>query len=146
MQKIIEYLISQPLPELIAYVIVIGMLISVTFVKFVMRKEVLPDLRGKDGRWQIIELSAVLWWLIFPTVIAVSLLGIDVATGVWSSLDTIYMINVGGKIYINHLLTKSQSNTNVNSSIGEVPNSHSSNSLNGGGDDLSGEGIDTKMP
>jgi hypothetical protein len=96
----IRQYITEHLSELIAYGIIFYMLVSVTWVKLFLREEVMADLRGPDKQWQIIELSAVMWWLIFPSVIAASMLGVDVPTGVWTSLDTVYGVNILGKAYL----------------------------------------------
>lgn len=56
------------------------------------------DLRGKDLHWQFIELSGIVWLVLFPVVIVASMFGIQVQSGVWASMDAIYFMNLGGKI------------------------------------------------
>jgi len=88
------------LPVFIGYILALMNPIIIYIIYFRHRKEVMQDLRGKDGRWQPMELSAVTWLIIFPTLIACDLLGVHAHPLVWSSMDVIYLVNVGGKAYI----------------------------------------------
>lgn len=85
-------------PLLLAYSICIACLVQLFFIFFVERVNIITDLRGKDKMWQFLELSGLAWLVIFPTVVVVSLFGIEVQTGVWGSLDAVYFMNLGGKI------------------------------------------------
>jgi amino acid transporter len=94
MEEIIK---NTPTPILIGYVIAIISLLQ--FFVFVIwkRNEVLPDLRGKDKIWQFIELSGIVWLLIFPPMVMASGLGLDFPTGAWTTMDVVYFINILGK-------------------------------------------------
>lgn len=61
------------------------------------RHEIIPDLRGRDKMWQFIELSGVVWLILFPGLVVCSLYGLDVSAGVWSTMDAVYFINILGR-------------------------------------------------
>lgn len=94
------------IPKLLAYALCIVSLLHLFIIFFSERKTINVDLRGKDKIWQLVELSGIVWLVMFPIVIVVSLLGIQVQTGVWISLDTIYFMNLGGKLGQQWLSTK----------------------------------------
>jgi len=85
-------------PRLLAYVICIACLVQLFFIFYLERKDIVIGLKGKDLMWQFLELSGVAWLVLFPTVVIVSLLGVDVPVGAWTSMDAVYFMNLGGKI------------------------------------------------
>lgn len=89
----IGYILSNQ--QLIGYGIACGCLIQI-FIFFV-RNRVLPDLRGKDRSWQFLEVSGVVWLYLFPALAVSSLFGLEVPTGVWSTMDIVYFINILGR-------------------------------------------------
>ncbi len=90
--------LSQNVPVLIGYVISIICLIQIFVIFFSERKNIILDLRGRDKIWQFIELSSIVWLTLFPCVVVASLLGVHVDMGVWTTMDAIYFMNLGGKI------------------------------------------------
>ena len=97
---------NETLPIFIGYFLAILSLIVIYFLYFYKKEEVLPDLRGKDKMWQIIELSSIVWLILMPMLVVCDLLGIHATTPVWVSMDTIYLISVGGKLGFKHLENK----------------------------------------
>lgn len=81
--------------KLVGYAISVALLIQLAV--FFARHHVLPDLRGKDKTWQFIEISGVIWLYLFPGLAVVSLFGLDVPTGVWSTMDIVYFVNIMGR-------------------------------------------------
>lgn len=86
------------IPLLLAYGICLISLIQLFAIFFSDRRTIREDLRGKDKMWQFLELSGIVWLVLFPCIVACSLLGAKVDTAVWVSMDTIYFMNLGGKM------------------------------------------------
>lgn len=86
------------IPKLLAYTICLVSLVHLFFIFFLQRETISVDLRGKDKMWQFVELAGVVWLVLFPCVMVCSLLGIEVQTGAWATLDAIFFMNLGGKI------------------------------------------------
>lgn len=93
-----KFLVDTPVPLLVGYALALFSLGVLYSMMFLHRKTVLADLRGKDLMWQILELSAIIWMILMPTMVVCDLLGVHASTAVWTSMDAIYLINVGGKI------------------------------------------------
>lgn len=91
------------LPILTGYILAILSLGIIYWLYFSKRTEVLPDLRGKDKTWQIIELASIIWLILMPMLVVCDLLGVVANTQVWASLDAIYFISVGGKMGLKYL-------------------------------------------
>lgn len=104
------------IPKLLAFVICIVSLVQLFIIFFIDRKVIKEDLRGKDKMWQFLELSGVVWLVLFPVVVICSLLGLEVATGVWASMDVIYFMNLGGKLS-NKWLDNKQTKSNKDEQI-----------------------------
>ncbi len=94
------------LPIFLGYILAILSLGMIYWLYYVKREEVLPDLRGKDKIWQIIELSSVAWLILMPMMVVCDLLGVHASTTVWTSMDTIYLISVGGKMGFKYMENK----------------------------------------
>lgn len=93
-----KFLIETPVPLLIGYSLALFSLGALYSMMFLHRRNVLADLRGKDMTWQILELSAIVWMVLMPTMVVCDLLGLHATTEAWTSMDAIYLINVGGKV------------------------------------------------
>lgn len=100
------------LPILIGYNLAILSLFIIYWLYFVKRNEVLPDLRGKDKMWQIIELASVAWLILMPTLVICDLLKVVASPSVWVSMDTIFLIAVGGKMGFKYLEDKNAKKDN----------------------------------
>lgn len=72
-------------------------LIQIWFILWVKRDEFFTGLKGKDGRWQFVELVGIAWLTLFPTVIVIALLRKD--TEVWAAMEVVLFIAVAGKSY-----------------------------------------------
>lgn len=90
--------ITNDIPLFLAYLICIACLVQLFIIFFVHRKTIMVDLRGKDLHWQFIELSGIVWLVLFPVVVVSSMFGLQIQTGVWASMDAVYFMNLGGKI------------------------------------------------
>lgn len=99
--------LSQNVPVLVGYLICIVCLVQIFAIFFSERKNIVLDLRGKDKIWQFIELSGIIWLVLFPCTVIASLLGVHVDIGVWTTMDAIYFMNLGGKISQKWIDTKS---------------------------------------
>jgi len=93
-----KFLVDTPAPLLVGYALALFSLGALYSMMFLHRKNVLADLRGKDLTWQILELSAIIWMVLMPMMVVCDLLGVHASTAVWTSMDAIYLINVGGKV------------------------------------------------
>lgn len=98
------------IPKLLAYAICIACLVQLFTIFFIHRKNIIEDLRGKDHMWQFIELSGIAWLVLFPCIVICSVLGVAIETGLWASMDTIYFMNLGGKIGYKWLENKKSNN------------------------------------
>lgn len=108
----------QNAPLLLAYAICIACLVQLFFIFFIERKDIRVGLKGADKMWQFLELSGIAWLVLFPTTVICSIIitmaGLDVQIdmGVWTTLDAVYFINVGGKGYYKSLDRRSNENKN----------------------------------
>jgi len=91
------------LPIITGYTLAILSLGIIYWLYFYKRHEVMPDLRGKDKTWQIIELASIIWLILLPMLVVCDLLGVEANTQVWASMDAIYFISVGGKMGMHYL-------------------------------------------
>jgi amino acid transporter len=92
-----EYLNTLNFSQLVGHLIAVIVLLQFFIFILWKRNEVLPDLRGKDKTWQFIELSGIVWLLIFPPMVITSGMGIDYPSGAWATMDIVYFINILGK-------------------------------------------------
>jgi amino acid transporter len=84
---------------------------------FFKRREFLSDLRGSDKRWQLVEYAAIVWAILFPTVVICDIFGIKINAEVWLSLDSLFIANLSKKSfdkYVEHKYSK-QSNSEESS-------------------------------
>ena len=91
-----ELLHNAPLSA--AYMICIAGLVQLFVIFFLQRNHIVADLRGKDLKWQFLELTGLMWLVIFPTTFIAATLGAHVSSDQWSALEAVYFMNVGGKI------------------------------------------------
>lgn len=94
------------LPIVIGYILSVVSLGIIYYFYYYKRNEVLPDLRGIDKQWQVIELASLIWLVLLPLLVVCDLLGIHASTPVWASMDAIYFISVGGKVGMKYLESK----------------------------------------
>ena len=95
-----DFLMSE-LPRLIGYGICIGCFFFICYVSITRGTQVLDDLRGKDKIWQFIEVAAAMWIILFPVVVLLDALGVQISGHAWASLDAIFLMLVGGKVMLN---------------------------------------------
>lgn len=88
----------QDIPKLLAYFLCIICLVQLFFIFFIQREDIMKGLKGKDKMWQFLELSGIVWLVLFPIVVVCSLLGIAVESYLWTTLDAVYFMNLGGKM------------------------------------------------
>lgn len=87
----------------------LGVASVIIWLYILLRKEghmVLDHLKGEDGKWQIIELSGMMWLVIMPCMVVADLLGAHLTAIVWAAMDTVYLINIGGKAYLENIKNK----------------------------------------
>lgn len=87
----------------LGHIIAIVCLVQIYIIYYVKRKEFFTDLRGKDTMWQLVEISAISWYILFPTLVVCSLLGVNVEGTVWGVMDSVYLFNLGAKRYDKYL-------------------------------------------
>ncbi len=92
----LEQLINDT-PKLLAYVITIAALCQLFYVFFSQRHDINTGLKGKDRMWQFIELSGIMWLILFPVAVVSSLFGQPVSNETWTALELVYFMNLGGK-------------------------------------------------
>jgi hypothetical protein len=93
-----KFLDGSSLPIVLGYGLAVFSLIMLYLMMFVHKNHVLEDLRGPDKMWQFIELTAIIWMILMPMMVVCDLLGVHATNSVWTSMDAIYLINVGGKV------------------------------------------------
>jgi TRAP-type uncharacterized transport system fused permease subunit len=93
-----HFFMSTPIPVISGYVLAVFSLVVLYTMYYINRKQVLTDLRGKDLLWQFVELTAIVWLILLPVMVVCDLLGVHASAAVWTSMDAIYLINVGGKV------------------------------------------------
>lgn len=96
---------SQIVGVYIGYIIGIYSLLLLFIIYFKERKNIITDLRGKDLIWQLRELSAIGWLILFPSLAVCDMLGYKADSQVWWSLDLCYMANLGSK-NLDHFIDK----------------------------------------
>ena len=115
---------NEHIPLLIGYLLAILSIVALYTIMFVGRKRVLDDLRGKDKMWQFVELTAIIWMILMPTMVICDLLGVHASTYVWTSMDAIYLINVGGKVTSKYFESRKGDSSNSAASSTEDPASN----------------------
>lgn len=97
MIKFIENILETGgLSQLVAYVLVVISLGQIYFLFY--KKSILKDLRGDDTKWQFLEVSGIVWIILFPAIVLSSLFSDKhYPPEVWTTMDIIYLINVLGK-------------------------------------------------
>ena len=103
------------LPHKIAYILAILAIIQLFFVFFFNRKDIMHDLRGKDMMWQFLELSGIVWLVVFPVVVVVDILGVEIHSHTWTALELVYFMNLGAKAshkYIDQKFNKKENDIN----------------------------------
>lgn len=104
----LEHILSiDVLPKYIGYVITIFCLLQLFIFFFINRKHIAVDLRGRDLTWQFLELSAVVWLVLFPAAVVSEVFSNSLGSAAWSSLDAVYFMNVGGKLGMKYLENQS---------------------------------------
>ena len=107
----IETLKALPIPHIIAYVIALIALVQLFVIFFFNRNDILQGLKGKDMLWQFVELSGIVWIVIFPIVIIVDIFGIEVHSHTWTAMELVYFMNLGSKVshkYLDKKFTKEE--------------------------------------
>lgn len=95
------------IPMYVGYAL--GIFSALVWLYILLRKEghkVLEHLKGDDGKWQIIELSGMMWLIIMPCMVVADLLGAHLSIVVWGAMDTVYLINIGGKAYLENIKSR----------------------------------------
>lgn len=97
--KLIE--IIQDIPILLACILCIAGLVQIFIIFFIERTSIVKDLKGKDKIWQFIELTGIVWLVLFPIVVVCGIIlaikGTRIPVEVWASMDAIYFMNLGGR-------------------------------------------------
>lgn len=93
-----RFLNNANVPLMVGYGLAVFSLFALYVMMFQRRNQVLSDLIGEDGKWNFVELTAIIWMILMPMMVVCDLLGVHASTSVWTSMDAIYLINVGGKI------------------------------------------------
>lgn len=88
----------QAITPSIGYAIAICMLVNIMIATFLHRKSITGGLKGEDGKWQFIEWAQLIWTILFPGLVICDLLGVHASLNVWTSMDAVYLISVGGKV------------------------------------------------
>lgn len=96
------------------HLIAIFCLIQIYFIYYIKRNEFFTDLRGKDIKWQLLEISAIAWYMLFPMLVVVNLFGLHVDSLVWGSMDFIYIANLGMKRADKYIESKYPKNEDSN--------------------------------
>lgn len=111
LHELIIHVIDHP-ARIIGYIIAVSCFVWISYLTYKKGAEVWEDLKGDDGKWQIIEVTGVVWIFLFPTVVLLDILGLSASTPVWASLDTIFIALIGGKalLYRLHQNGKKKSN------------------------------------
>lgn len=101
-----KYLASLTVGELIAWVLGIIGLFQIYIMFFFERKNIISGLKGKDLRWQFVELSGIVWLVMFPILLVASLLGNSLLPHEWLSIDFLYAANLGSRNLDNWIKNK----------------------------------------
>lgn len=70
-------------------------LIQIWAILWIKRDQFFTGLKGRDGRWQFVEIVGISWLTLFPTVIVIALLRED--GEVWDAMEIVLFIAVAGK-------------------------------------------------
>jgi hypothetical protein len=114
MEQIISYINEIGVVKLIGYLLGIIALIQIFIIFFVLRKNIIIDLRGKDLFWQLKELSAIIWLILFPILCIADIMGAQASDHVWTTFDFIYIANLGSSNLDNYINKKFSGNLKEN--------------------------------
>jgi len=101
-----EVILDQALTDLklaITYILAITALGFLFIIFFTERHDIRVGLKGKDFAWQFLELTGVVWLVMFPLLIISSLLGNHADREAWNALEIIFGIGVAGKGYYKYV-------------------------------------------
>jgi hypothetical protein len=98
----------------IGHIIAIICLLQIYVVYYIKRNEFFTSLRGKDLSWQLLEISAIAWYMLFPMLVVVNLFGLHVDAIIWGSMDFIYVANLGMKRADKYIESKYPKNEDKN--------------------------------
>lgn len=62
-------------------------------------REIFRDLKGADGRWQVVEVAHLVWIICFPAVVFSAIFGNTVEPHIIYGLDLIGGAIIGGQVY-----------------------------------------------
>lgn len=102
--------IIETIAKYLGHIIAIVCILQIYVIYYIKRNEFFQGLRGRDLTWQLLEISGIGWYLLFPMLVVTDLFGLHADTKVWASMDTIYVANLGFKTFQKHLDLKHKSN------------------------------------
>lgn len=111
------------IPILAACILCFLGLVQITILGYKHKGNILEDLRGKDKIWQFVELTGVIWLILFPVVVVAGVLlaigGYEIPTAIWATMDFVYAANLGGKFGKDWLNKKHNEEKKENTTINE---------------------------
>jgi len=97
------------------HIIAIVCLFQIYLIYYTKRREFFTGLKGKDLTWQLLEISGIGWYMLFPMLVVADILGLHASSIVWGSMDFIYVANLGMKRLDKYIeLKESKPNTQKN--------------------------------
>lgn len=127
-EKIISIINEIGTAKLIGYLLGIIALIQIFIIFFVLRKNIISDIKGKDLIWQLKELSALSWLVLFPILCIADILGASASDHVWTSIDLIYIANLGSSNLDNYVNRRYSGNNTEVKTKSNLPIQHESES------------------
>jgi len=93
-----KFLLWLDAPRMVGFFFAVGTFAYIFFITIKHHKEFWEGVKGDDGKLQFIEAALTIWLALFvPMVIADFAFGLVASDKVWWSLDSIFLIGVGGR-------------------------------------------------
>lgn len=99
-QQALDFCQTDP-AKAIGYCIVVCTFLFICVIAMIRGKEILNDIRGKNG-WQAIEIITIIYTILLTTLGVTDILGLHASTEFWTFMDIIFPAIVAGKVVSMH--------------------------------------------
>lgn len=118
MNEIFEWIDA---PRIVGFFLAIGTFGYLFIVTTRHHQEFWEGIKGDDGKLQFIEAALTVWLCLFTVmVIADFAFGLVASDNAWWSMDSVFLIGVGGKVTSKRIDSIIQRNQNKNGNTSEI--------------------------
>lgn len=94
-----KFLLWLDAPRMVGFIFAIGTFSYIFFITARHHKEFWEGIKGDDGKLQFIEGALTVWLALFvPMAVADFAFGLVASDKLWYSMDSVFLIGVGGRV------------------------------------------------